>query len=289
MNWTRTLTGLASDLAIHPTNSQIIYAALRFGANAAAPRGLFKSINGGLDWNNVFASPFDGSQGATRDFRVAVTPAAPERVVIYFGTEGPPPEVQLEVSDNAGGTWTNRGVVANDQLDPGQYGYNTYLAVSPTNANTIYVGCRDVFRSTDSGVNFTNLNNSFAPPYPDGAFTEDMQKMHTDQQAFAFLPGSSTTFFAGNDGGIFKTTNSGDTFTSLNNTLSLVQFVSIALHPTDATRTYGGAQDNGSQRRTVGTNGWVEFVGGDGGKVVINPLDPTMVFPSNTEGRSREF
>jgi photosystem II stability/assembly factor-like uncharacterized protein len=282
VNWARTLGGLASDLAIHPTDPQIVYGAMR--ATVAAPPGLFKSTNGGQTWNIILASPYAADADSTRDFRVAVTPAAPDRVYAYFGTDGPPKELRLEVSNDAGATFTNRGVISNMILDPGQFGYNTYLDASPTDPDTIYVGARDTFRSTDGGVTFTNLNNSFAPPYDPGTFTEQLQKIHTDQQAFAFEPGSSTTFYAANDGGIFKTTNSGTTFTSLNQTLSLVQFIGISLHPTDPTRSYGGAQDNGTQRRVAPGIGWTEFVGGDGGKSVINPVDPTLVFPSFTNG-----
>jgi hypothetical protein len=285
VNWTVILNGIASDLAIHPTNPQILYAAIRFGSNAAAPRGLFRSTNSGQNWTNVLASPYDAETDSTRDFRVAVTPAAPDRVFVYYGTDGPPKELRIEVSNDAGVTFSDRGVISNNILDPGQFGYNTYLEASPTDPNTIYVGARDTFRSTDGGVTFTNLNNSFAPPYDPGTFTEQLQKIHTDQQAFAFEPGSSTTFYAGNDGGIFKTTNGGQTFTSLNQTLSLVQFIGISLHPTDPSRTYGGSQDNGSQRRvSTGSLGWTEYVGGDGGKSVINPVNPSMVFPSYTNG-----
>ncbi|MEQ1606171.1 MAG: carboxypeptidase regulatory-like domain-containing protein [Pyrinomonadaceae bacterium] len=283
VNWTAPLRGLATDLAIHPTNPQILYAALRFGSSEAVPRGVFKSTNSGQTWTNILASPYTAAQSSTKDIRVAVTPAAPDRVYAYFGTDGPPKELRIEVSDDAGATFTNRGVISNNILDPGQFGYNTYLEASPTDPNTIYIGCRDTFRSTDGGVTFTNLINSHAPPYDPGDFTEQLQKIHTDQQAFAFEPGSSTIFYAGNDGGI-KTTNSGTTFTSLNQTLSLVQFIGISLHPSDPTRSYGGAQDNGTQRRVSGGLGWTEFVGGDGGKSVINPLNPTMVFPSFTNG-----
>ena len=284
VNWTRTLPGLASDLAIHPTNSQIIYAALRFGQADADPRGLFKSTDGGLTWNNVFLSPYNAAQDSTTDFRVSVTPAAPDRVYVYFGSDGPPAQVRLEMSDNAGTTWTNRGVVNINQLDPGQFGYNTYLEASPVDANTVAVGARDTFRSTDGGATFTNINNSFIPPWEcEACYTPDNQKFHADQQSFTFEPGSSTTFYCGNDGGLWKTTDSGATFTSLNPTLSLTQFVSIAVHPTDGTKSYGGTQDNGSQRRTAGT-GWHEFSGGDGGRLVINPVDPSMVFHSYVFG-----
>ena len=286
VSWNRTLAGQGSDLVIHPTDSQIVYAALRLGDPEATPRGLFKSTDGGSTWNNVLASPYAAAADSTKDFRVAVTPAAPDRVYVYFGSEGPPAQVRLEMSTNAGATFTTRGVVNSTAtgLDQGQFGYNTYLEADPANADTVWVGARDFFRSTDGGLTFTNLNGSFQPPYPNGTFTEQQQKIHTDQQCFAFMPGTPGTFFAGNDGGIFKTTDSGATFTSLNSTLSLVQFVSIALHPTNGAISYAGAQDNGSQRRVNGGIGWTEFVGGDGGKVAINPLDPTMVFPSNTNG-----
>lgn len=284
VNWTVSLNGLATDLAIHPTNSQIIYAALQYRTPDTATRGLFKSSNGGQTWANVLASPYTASLSATKDFRIAVTPADPDRVYAYFGTDGPPKELRLEVSTDAGATFTNRGVISNNILDPGQFGYNTFLEASPTDADTVYVGARDIFRSTDGGVTFANLINSHAPPYDPGTFTESLQKMHTDQQAFTFEPGSSTTFYAANDGGIFKTTNSGTTFTSLNDTLSLVQFIGISMHPTDPNRSYAGAQDNGTQRRVGVGQIWREFVGGDGGKSVINPVDPTMVFPSYTNG-----
>ena len=292
VSWTRTLGCLARDIVIHPTNPQILYAAVQFGFGpVAATPGLYKSIDGGTSWTQVFTSPYlntSPQQTATRDIRVAVTPASPERVYIYFGTRTTSPfQVRLEMSDDAGATWTSRGVISNNQIDPGQFGYNTYLAASPTNADTVYVGTRDLFRSTDGGVTFTDISNSFLPPYPNGPYRPSGQKFHSDQQSFAFEPGNTNTFYAGGDGGLFKTTNAGaaaPSFTSLNGSLSLTQFVSIGVHPTDGTRSYGGAQDNGTQRRVVGTSGWAEFVSGDGGQLVINPLDPTMIFNSYVLG-----
>ena len=284
VSWTNPLSGLASDVVLHPTNPQIVYAGMRFLFGDLP--GLYKSTNGGVSFTRVYDSPYTSSQSATREFRVAVTPASPNRVYIYYGTRTTSPaSVRLERSDDAGATWTNRGPISTNVggVDPGQFGYNTYLAASPTDANTVYVGTRDLFRSTDSGVNFTDLSNSFAPPWPNGNYTPNNQKFHADQQSFAFQPGSSTIFYCGNDGGIWKTTNSGTSFTSLNTSLSLTQFVGFALHPTDATRSYGGSQDNGTQRRTTGTN-WTEFSGGDGGKLVINPLNPSMVYHSYVEG-----
>ncbi len=284
--WTRTLSGLASDLVIHPTNRQILYAGMRFVFGANELPGLYKSVDAGETWTRVYDSPYAASSTSTRDFRVAVSPSRPNRVYIYFGTTATSPaQLRLERSDDAGATWTDNGVMANDAsgVDQGQFGYNTYLAVSPSNSNNVYVGARDLFRSTDAGNTFANINNSFAAPYPNGPYTPRSQKFHADQQSFGFQPGNGNIFYCGNDGGIWKTTNFGSTFTSLNSTLSLTQFIGLAVNPIDSTKSYGGTQDNGSQRRTIG-RGWTEFSGGDGGKAVVNPVDPAMIFSSYIRG-----
>src|SRR5207253_94626 len=77
-------------------------------------------------------------------------------------------------------------------------------------------------------------------------------------------------------------------FHSMNATLALTQFTGLAMHPTDATRTYGGAQDNGTQFRTSGTSGgWQEFAEGDGGHPVVNAPDPSIVFSTYVYGAIR--
>jgi hypothetical protein len=50
-------------------------------------------------------------------------------------------------------------------------------------------------------------------------------------------------------------------------------FTSLDLHPTDATKSYGGTQDNGTQRR-IGNSSWTEFSPGDGGQTVMTRLTP---------------
>ncbi|MDQ3805804.1 MAG: DUF4214 domain-containing protein, partial [Acidobacteriota bacterium] len=275
VNWAKTLGGRARSLAVHPSNPQTLYVALSAADGAGQP-GVYKSTNGGQTWGLVYASPFGAN---TRDIRVAVTAADPERVYAYSGARTPR-EVRLEVSANGGESWTERGTAGVVGLDPGQFGYNTYLHVSPAHADTVYVGSRDIYKSTNGGLSWANLTRNFTG---DGGcapfcYTPLRSKTHPDQQAFAFAPGNAQVIYAGNDGGLSRSTDGGATFHSLNATLSLTQFVHLSLHPTDASRSYGGTQDNGTQRRAPGTNEWVEFNEGDGGRSVINPRDPSMVF-----------
>lgn len=289
VSWANRLTSQASDLALHPTNPQIVYAAVRFGFNPTPSQGVYKSTDGGATWNKVYDSPYSNVFSSTRELQIAVTPARPNRVFVYVGTsEVGGGEARLEVSDDSGATWTTRGAISKGDggLDTGQLGYNSYLAASPVNPNTVYIGSRDVFRSTDAGVTFADISNSWVQPWANAGYMPFSQKFHSDQQALIFEPGSDSTFYCGNDGGLFKTTDGGANFLSLNASLSLTQFTSLAMDPADPTRSYGGTQDNGTQRRLAGTSGWKEEVpiSGDGGRVVINPLDTTMIFASYIQG-----
>ncbi|MCA1636181.1 MAG: hypothetical protein LC802_21440 [Acidobacteria bacterium] len=112
---------------------------------------------------------------------------------------------------------------------------------------------------------------------------------HPDQHALAFSPTDPLTFYIGNDGGLWKTTDGGASFTSLNGTLSLSQFIGIAAHPADQGFLIGGTQDNGTQLRDSTGTGWTEFAGGDGGHPFINPVDPRAVLSTYVRGTIRRW
>jgi len=285
VTWTRTLSGLFRNMAIQPGTPQTLFlAATRVDpADPLTPPGIYRSLNGGQNWNLVYTAPFQ----TTSDLRVAVTPANPQMVYVYEGgTNGGPRQLRVEVSADAGGTWSNNAV--HTDIDPGQFNYNTYISVSPTDANTIYVGSRDIFKSTNGGTNFTNIVGNFAAPTFQN-YTPAAATTHSDQQVLVFAPNDSNTILVGNDGGLFKSTNGGTTLTSLNNTLSLTQFVGYAIDPADPTRSYGGTQDNGSQRRQANSTQWREVDSGDGGNFVVDQLTPGTVFSTYIYGSITRF
>jgi photosystem II stability/assembly factor-like uncharacterized protein len=264
INWTKTFSGLAMDLVQHPTSPGTLYMAMQAVSvvgNTPTP-GVFKSTNNGLTWTRVYTAPFS----ATSNIKVAVTPAAPQNVYVLVGTDA---TVRLEISNNEGGNWTNKG----SNFDTGQFGYNCYLFVHPADSNTIFVGTRDLWRSTDGGTSYTNLTTNII----NGNWTWGTGKVHVDQHHFYISPSNPNLLYLANDGGLYKSIDGANTFQNLNMTLSLSMFTSLDLHPTDRTRSYGGTQDNGTQRRT-GNLSWSEFEGGDGGQVVIDPVDPSIVY-----------
>ena len=267
VSWTKTLSGLPRDMVFHPTNPSIIYLALqRYDSGTPSTGGLFKSTNSGQTWTRVHTSAYAN----TANIKVAVTPAAPESVYVLSGTTTAPASARVEISTDGGGMWTNKG----SNFDVGQLSYNFYLFVHPTDVNTIYVGTRDLWRSTDGGTSYTNMTRSFTLT---GGYTPFQSKAHPDQHHFYISPTNPSTMYIANDGGLWKTTDNLATFQNLNATLSLTMFVSLAVHPEYNGITYGGTQDNGTQVR-FGAKRWSEFSTGDGGQTVIDPLDPTIVY-----------
>ncbi|HYW69854.1 MAG TPA: hypothetical protein VE961_02395, partial [Pyrinomonadaceae bacterium] len=278
VSWTRTFSGLFRNIALRPGTPLTIYMGVNRNDTNGGAAGVYRSIDGGTTWNIVLTSPFT----TTADVRVAVTAADPTKVYVYEGgNNGGARLLEVEVSSDGGTTWTNRGT--RNDIDGGQFGYNTFIAVSPANANTIVIGARDLFRSTDGGVSFANIVGNFAAPTFND-YTPDVATTHSDQQTFAFSPTDANTILFGNDGGIFKSTNGGTSLTSLNATLSLTQFVGYAVDPADAAKSYGGTQDNGSQRRVSGNTQWAEIIGGDGGNAVVDPVTPATVYTTYTNG-----
>ncbi len=167
-------------------------------------------------------------------------------------------------SIDGGVTWATR---ITNGFCGGQCFYNLAVAVDPTNPDNTYIGGQAATqglitgRSTNGGTSFTTVNF----------------ELHADTHAVEVAPSNSTIVWTGNDGGIFKSTDSGQTYTSMNNTqFAATQFMSIDVHPTDANFSLGGTQDNGTNfYQPAGT--WTRADFGDGGWAVIDQNAPDLV------------
>jgi len=182
--------------------------------------------------------------------------------------------VNLPTRCTQGGTTTD--------FTGGQGFYDLVGAMDPkdVNSNTVYIGGIELYKTTDGGSNWTQLS-TWAPglcgkPY-----------VHADQHSIVFRPGSfaipgpALDILFGNDGGIYRTTDGGSTFTQRNKGYNVTQFYSCALHPTTTNYFLGGTQDNGTQKfSSAGINSTTEPTGGDGGFCFIDQDDPTRQITS---------
>jgi hypothetical protein len=165
----------------------------------------------------------------------------------------------LRKSTDGGATWS-APIAGGNGFCAGQCFYNIAVDVDPSNTNKVMLGgnvvgtcTKAIGRSTDGGVTFTNSPN-----------------VHADNHVVKFAPSNPSILYEGNDGGIFKSTDGGTSFFSLNKAgFVATQFQSIALHPTDRHFMLGGTQDNGTEYLPPSFN-WTNADGGDGGFALID-------------------
>lgn len=139
--------------------------------------------------------------------------------------------------------------------------YDLILAVDPNNANNVWTGGIDIFKSTNGGSSWSQVTHWY------GGF--GLQNVHADQHAMAFQQGSSTNMVFGNDGGVYYTSNASagtPTVSSRNKGYNVTQFYAGGIHPSSGSNVMiAGAQDNGSHAfSSPGVNSTTEVTGGDG-------------------------
>src|SRR5947209_14251906 len=171
-------------------------------------------------------------------------------------------------SDDGGITWST-GLNQTSGFCNGQCFYDMAPAMDPTNSNIIYLGgsanadlragarndCRvNVLTRTLDGTNFTRIDTG----------------LHADTHAVAVAPSHPNVVYFGSDGGVWRSSNQGTTWSSINTTgFNATQFQSISTHPTDRNFSIGGTQDNGTNFfQPDGT--WRRADFGDGGFALID-------------------
>lgn len=245
-SWTNALPGVISDLARKPSSDATVYAAVGNELGGGA-NGVYRSDAGGarFTWRKL-AVNFPAGDSTGR-IVLAVSPADPDLLLalvaspFYVGGSFRNDVAVLMRSTDGGESWQRHPEAIPTNAALGQAHYNLCLAVSPDDAALVYAGGIEVWKSQNGGRNFA-------------AQTFAGQVVHVDQHTFAFR--SDGALHVGNDGGVYRTTNAGQTWTALNEGLATAQFYTIAVDRQNPARLYGGTQDNGTVRFT-GTGGTV--------------------------------
>ena len=162
------------------------------------------------------------------------------------------------------------GYQPNGSDEGGQGWYDIALTVSPTDENEVYVGGINIWKSTNGGLDFGS--NSITHWF--GA--QGIEYVHADQHFLVFNP-LNNVLYAGNDGGVYKSEDNGNSWTDLSDGLQITQFYKIGISQTDFGLALGGSQDNGTLRCNS-QNNWSAVRGGDGMECAIDPTNPSIMY-----------
>jgi len=309
---------------IHPKNPDIVYVAALghlWGPNEM--RGVYRSMDGGGTWKQVFTRGVDA--GAVD---LAMDPSNPRvlyasfwqvrRNPYHFDSGGP--GSGLFKSTDGGDTWTDisrapglpRGVL-------GRIG----ITVSPANPERLWALVEaaegGVFRSDNGGRNWTKVNDQnilrqrawyyshiFADPQnPDEVYALNtgmyrsidggrtfatIRTPHGDNHDLWIAPNDPQRMIESNDGGANITYDGGRTWSSIMNQPT-AQFYRVVLDNDFPYNIYGAQQDNSTVRTASRTAGggiteqnWYDVGGGESGWIAPDPRDSEIVYAGSYDG-----
>jgi photosystem II stability/assembly factor-like uncharacterized protein len=267
-NWTQKNSTHQKDMEFHPDNSTIIY---------ASNKTIIKTTDGGDNWATLSTGLPTSDIGR---IAIAVTGDEPDRVFAII-SRGNGASKGIYRSDDGGDTWTEKsptspnmlGSAANGTSSGGQGWYDIAIAVDDLNADNIFVGGVNTWKSTDGGNNWEVSTNW----YNNG----NQETIHADQHDFWFEPGSSRMYIS-NDGGVYRTSNNGGDYDWIGSGLKITQFYKVAISWNDEDFLLAGAQDNGTKKLDGGE--WVDYSGGDGMEPMIDYSDDNIIYSSYQNG-----
>ena len=161
-SWTQVTNGLPTSnvgriaMDIAPSDNNTIY--LLISNNSSFYNGVYKSVDGGLNWTTQSTSPnilgyqrdASGNSGqGWYDLCIAVNPTDPENITIGG--------INLWQSTNSGVNWTNRSMWYNGNFGvPTVHADQHFIGYLNPNSTTLYVGNDGaVYRSRDKGLNWS--------------------------------------------------------------------------------------------------------------------------------------
>ncbi|MDJ0842077.1 MAG: hypothetical protein QNK37_36585 [Acidobacteriota bacterium] len=260
-NWTRIITGSVYDIVWDDTDPNTFYASV--GDAADAVNGVYKSTDSGANWTRQQSGILYGTDIGR--IRIAMAPS--DNQTLYALLNRSAGGTYLYQSTNGGNSWTLKNTGACE----GQCAYNLCLDVHPTNPNTLLVGSIRFALSTNGGSSLSYQTSGWGSG----------QAVHQDTHVLKFHPGNGNTYWVGSDGGIWKTTNNGSSFSNLNGNLNITQFYDVAVNPNDPATIFGGSQDNSSERTTGNVEWNVTVVSGDGFMNLVDPRNTNTVYQTS--------
>jgi photosystem II stability/assembly factor-like uncharacterized protein len=227
----------------------------RIYAGGMVGNGFFKSTDGGLTWSiRRFGSP------AVYVIAVAVDPLNPN--IVYAGTQNE----GVFKSTDYGDTWSSVG--------SGLSGAITYLTLDPIKSGRLFASTATAFYlSEDGGVSWTNLLNM-----PAWTVTIDPKV-------------ASTVFATARTQGVFRSSDRGQTWQSINTgitSLAMGRNAPVIIDPTNRQTLYVGSEVGGVFKSLDGGDHWFAVNSGldqlSVQGLAMDPIHPGVLYACGPNG-----
>lgn len=266
------------------------------GKNAYGHKGgdIFKCTTGcntSTNWTKMYDASANGFSTVDRTV-IACAPSDVNTIYAVAGNNNGSTDTEYFIkSTNGGSTWSNLTIPKNYDLSTctphatnhftrGQATYDLVMTVHPTNKDLVLLGAIDLWRTTDGFTNTAHVGSWYAATAPCDKY------IHADHHAILWRPGNNNEVLFGNDGGVFYSTDAGNSTVSAPSFLERFKdMVTAQLYGADISPVAGanefiaGLQDNGTKDWDTATGTETpEVTGGDGAHAHIDQTDAnTMV------------
>jgi len=230
-----------------PPDSRIIYA-------ASYNNGIYKTDDGGQNW--VALNTGLGVDGNLQVRKVSIDPNNP--LIIYAGFEAKHIENGNDMSTVQGGLFKSTDAGQHwSRIDTDLPQLSVWdIEVAPGDSQTIYTAVSSeydhtlqteysggVYKSSNGGTSWVKMNTGFG------------SEENLDVLSIAISPANTQTLYAATSDapyhdrssgrGIFKSTDGGTSWMQINNGLSVLNFSSITIDPSNPSLFYAGSGGNG--------------------------------------------
>ena len=265
---------MAVDIEINPADTNIVYVT-HGSLDDNAVSGIYRSENGGASFVKLAGGLPDSYSGRAK---LGMSPSQPG--VIYASIGDVLKQVGLYKTTDGGDSWT---LINNTDVCKHQGWYSHDVAVYPTDPNTIFWAGFDSWKSVDGGATVTQKSYWYLWTFgyvPAGGPEGPSDYIHADIHRVYYSIHHPDRLMAVTDGGLFLSSDGGETFEGRNGGYQTQQFYANAGNSSgNPDLCIAGMQDNATAIYK-GDPAWTRVLGGDGLCAAIRPGNDNIMYGS---------